>query len=125
MISAPMLQLANEAGESVLILTDGLQRGELLRSQLTRAEVRRQLLQLAATLSDAPDALRHRMPEIDWDGWRATRLALQTNGSTPDAAGQAAHDDALWFAVQSLVPATLSWLWVYRAEQPGLFTAWH
>ena len=125
MISAPMLQLANEAGEAVLILTDGLQRDELLRSRLTRAEVRRQLLQLAATLSAAPDALRHRMPEIDWAGWRAARLALQSHADALDATHDNAHDDAMWFAVQSLVPATLSWLRVYRAEQPGLFTAWH
>jgi hypothetical protein len=125
MISAPMLQLANEAGEAVLILTDDLQRDELLRSRLTRAEVRRQLLQLAGTLSDVPDALRHRMPEIAWDGWHAARMALQSHGGAPDAAGQAAHDDAMWFAVQSLVPATLSWLRVYRNEQPGLFTAWY
>lgn len=117
MITAPMLQLTHDAGEAVLILTDGLQRDELMRSRLTRAEVQRQLLQLADTLSDAPDALRHLMPEIDWDGWRATRLALRS--------ADAAHDDALWFAVQSLVPATLSWLRVYRGEQPGLFKAWH
>lgn len=117
MITAPMLQLTNDAAEAVLILTDGLQRGDLLRSRLTRAEVQRQLQCLADTLEDAPDVLRHQMPEIDWAGWRATRLALATPG--------AQHDDALWFAVQSLVPATLSWLRVYREQQPSLFQTWH
>ncbi|WP_428422178.1 hypothetical protein [Methylibium sp.] len=117
MITAPMLQLTHDAGEAVLILTEGLQQTELLRSRLTRAEVQRQLLRLADTLADAPDALRHLMPEIDWAGWRATRLALPVPG-----AGQ---DEALWFAVQSLVPATLSWLRVYRQSHPELFQAWH
>ena len=117
MITAPMLQLTNDAGEAVLTLADGLQRSELLRSRLTRAEVQRQLLCLADTLADAPDALRHVMREIDWAGWRATRLALTEPGEQ--------HDEAMWFAVQSLVPATLSWLRVYRVEQPHLFAAWH
>ena len=57
------------------------------------------------------------MPEIDWAGWRAPRLALPTPGEP--------QDDALWFAVQSLVPATLNWLRVYRDEHPALFSAWH
>jgi uncharacterized protein with HEPN domain len=79
--------------------------------------VQRQLQRLADTLADAPDALRHQMPEIDWAGWRGARLAL--------AEGGAPQDDALWFGVQSLVPATLSWLRVYRQSQPELFRAWH
>jgi uncharacterized protein with HEPN domain len=115
MITAPMLTLVEAAGEAVLTLTEGLQQGELLRSRLTRAEVQR-LQRLADTLADAPDALRQLMPEIDWAGWRATRLAL------PDAGAQ--QDEALWFAVRSLVPATLSWLRVYRRSHPHLFQAW-
>jgi uncharacterized protein with HEPN domain len=117
MITAPMLQLINDAGEAVLILTDGLAPSELSRSRLTRAEVQRQLLCLAGTLADAPDALRHLLPEIDWAGWRALRLALPSPG--------APQDEAMWFAVQSLVPATLNWLRVYRIERPELFQAWH
>ena len=116
MITAPLLKLVESAGEAVLTLTEGLAQSDLLRSRLTRAEVQRQLQRLADTLSDAPDALRHRMPEIDWAGWRATRLAL------PQAGAQ--QDEALWFAVQSLVPATLSWLRVYRQSHPELFQAW-
>lgn len=115
-ITAPLLQLVQTAGEAVLILTEGLTPAELQRSRLTRSETRRQLQSLADTLSDAPDALRHQMPEIDWAGWRATRLALPTPGPQ--------QDEALCFAVQSLVPATLSWLRVYRQLHPGLFQAW-
>ena len=32
-----------------------------------------------------------------------------------------ARDEALWFAVRSLVPATLMWLRVYRESNPELF----
>jgi uncharacterized protein with HEPN domain len=109
--------MIHDAGEAVLILAEGLQRSEFMRSRLTRAEVQRQLLCAADTLADASDVLRHQMPELDWAAWRATRIALQAGGEQ--------RDDALWFAVQSLVPATLNWLRVYRQEQPGLFSAWH
>lgn len=117
MITAPLLHLIQNAGEAVLTLTEGLALVDLQRSRLTRAETKRQLQSLASALCDAPDALRHQMPEIDWAGWRATRLALPTPG--------AQQDEALWFAVQSLVPATLSWLRVYRQDHPELFEAWH
>lgn len=116
MITAPLLKLVESSGEAVLILTEGVPQSELLRSRLTRAEVQRQLQCMADTLGDAPDALRHQMPEIDWAGWRATRLALPQTG--------AAQDDALSFGVQSLTPATLSWLRFYRQSHPGLFRAW-
>jgi hypothetical protein len=117
MITAPLLQLTWNAGEAVLTLTEGLTEADLLRSRLTRAEVQRQLQSMAETLCDAPDALRHLMPEIDWAGWRATRLALPNIGTQ--------QDEALCFAVRSLVPATLSWLRVYQQSQPELFDSWH
>jgi len=119
-ITAPTLQLVQDAGEAVLILTEGVTQADLLNSRLTRAETCRQLKILADTLAhvpdDEPDTLRQHMPEIDWAGWRAARAALRTTGPQ--------HDDALWFAVQSLVPATLSWLRVYRQSSPELFQRW-
>lgn len=116
MITAPLLHLTTTAGEAVLTLTEGLSEADLLRSRLTRGEAQRQLQSMAEALSSAPDALRHLMPEIDWAGWRATRLALPVAGSV--------QDEALCFAVRSLVPATLSWLRVYRRSHPELFDAW-
>ncbi len=113
MITAPMLSLIQDAGEAILVLTDSLEESELLRSRLTREEVRRQMLQLSETLLWLPEAAREALPEIDWAGWRATRLALEVSGS--------AQDEALWFGARSLVPATLSWLRVYRKERPDLF----
>ena len=113
MIHAAMLSLIQDCGEGVLVLVDGLQPGELLRSRLTRAEVQRQLAQMAGALGALAPEARRALPEIDWDGWLATERALLTPG--------AEQDDALWFAASSLVPATLLWLRVYRESQPALF----
>lgn len=116
MITAPMLNLIQESGEAVLVLTDGVEASEFLRSRLTREETRRQLLTLADTLENLPAAARGTMPEIDWEGWRSTRTLMHTPGPQ--------RDEALWFAARSLVPATLSWLRLYRRSHPALFTYW-
>lgn len=115
-ITAPLLQLIKESGEAVLTLTEDLPQQELLRSRLTRVEVQRQLQCLLGVLDAAAPLLRERMPELDWAGWHAAGQALAAPGP--------AQDEALCFAVQSLVPATLSWLRVYKQEQPALFEAW-
>lgn len=117
MLTAPLLQIIRDAGEAVLILSDGLAEGELLGSRLTRREVRRQLCTLADSLAGLPVAVHAALPEIDWAGWRAARAVLDIDG--------VAQDDALMFGVRSLVPATLSWLKVYEQAQPALFKAWH
>lgn len=116
MITAPMLNLIQESGEAVLVLTDSVEESEFRRSRLTRDETLRQLTTLADTLENLPAETRSAMPEIDWDGWRSTRTLLDTPG--------AARDEALWFAARSLVPATLSWLRLYRRTHPQLFTYW-
>ena len=113
MFTVPLFKLIQEAGEGVLLLVEDLQEGEFLRSRLTRAEVLRQLRLMADTLAALPEEARRAMPEIDWAGWRAGALALAGEG--------AARDDAAWFAARSLVPATLSWLRVYRQAEPALF----
>jgi uncharacterized protein with HEPN domain len=108
------LGLIVQAGEAVAILTEGLERSELLRSRLTRGEVLRQLQQLADNASQIGMPLQHAMPELDWNGWQAMRARFT------EAPG-AAFDDAFWFACESLVPATLLWLRVYQHSQPELF----
>lgn len=116
MMTAAVLGTIQEAGEAVLTLTEGLEEGELLGSRLTRAEVTRQLGVLASALRSLPDSAHQTMPEIDWPGWRALASGLAMEG--------AARDEALWFGVQSLVPATLSWLRLYRQSHPELFVYW-
>jgi hypothetical protein len=113
-LNTARLGLIEQAGTAVAILVEGLARDELLRSRLTRAEVLRQLKTLADSAAEVTPKARADMPELDWTGWDAMRLHF----SAPPGA---ALDDALWFACESLVPATLLWLRVYQQSQPELF----
>ena len=115
MITAPFLSLVEEAGAGVLVLVDGLDPQEFARSRLTRREVCRQLLVMAESLAGLPDSVRGAMPEVDWDAW--ARLPPRLDAQPVADAGE----DAAWFAAASMVPATLSWLRVYRQHQPALF----
>lgn len=127
MITSSLLEGIEEAAEGILVLVDGLQEPEFRRSRLTRREVRRLLADMAAALEalgaswDVQAA--HALPEIDWDGWRATARRLRAMPSQPPAAADAdaEADEAAWFAATSMVPATLSWLRLYRRTQPALF----
>jgi uncharacterized protein with HEPN domain len=114
MLHSALLGLIQGACESVLILVEQLPREELMRSRLTRAEVQRQLTTLAASVAQIEPEQRATMPELDWSGWALMRVQLAgPPGET--------LEEALWFASQSLVPATLLWLRVYRQSQPELF----
>ncbi|MBZ0093568.1 MAG: hypothetical protein K8F27_15285 [Sulfuricellaceae bacterium] len=113
MLNASMLSIIEEAGTAVLILTEGLEEAELLGSRLTRAEASRQVGIVAETAANLPEQTRAVLAEVDWNGWESVARRL-------DAGGGAA-DEALWFAVRSLVPAVLMWLRVYRQNQPELF----
>ncbi|MBE0586773.1 MAG: hypothetical protein IH617_01865 [Hydrogenophaga sp.] len=114
MLHSALLGLIQSACESVLILVEQLPREELMRSHLTRAEVQRQLATLAASVAQIEPEQRATMPELDWSGWAL--MHVQLAGPPGEAL-----DEALWFASQSLVPATLLWLRVYRQSQPDLF----
>ncbi len=114
MLHSALLGLIQGACESVLILVDQLPHEELMRSRLTRAEVQRQLATLAASVAQIEPEQRAMMPELDWSGWAL--MGVQLAGPPGETL-----DEALWFASQSLVPATLLWLRVYRQSQPDLF----
>jgi uncharacterized protein with HEPN domain len=113
-INSARLALIEQAGTAVAILVEGLARDELLRSRLTRREVLRQLQTLADSAAQVSPGARADMPELDWIGWDAMRTCFAA------PIGQAL-DEALWFAAQALVPATLLWLRVYQQSQPELF----
>lgn len=118
MITSSLLEGIEEAGEGVLVLVDGLDEDEFLRSRLTRQAVRGQLATIAQALEALSSAwdvqAAHALPEIDWGGWQGLGRVLQ--GRAADS------DEAAWFAATSMVPATLSWLRLYRRTQPSLFT---
>jgi uncharacterized protein with HEPN domain len=97
-------------GVDVLTLSEGLTASEFLRSRITRHEVQRQVLSMAKLLNDIEPLLRDQLPEIDWSGWEmmARRIHNLDEGS----------DDALWFCVQALTPATVIWLRQHQVTQP-------
>lgn len=112
--TSALLALIEQSGLSVVTLAEGLDEADLRRSRLTRAEILRHLRVLARSAMSVTPSSREEMPELDWGGWR--RLSLQLQADTGDDV-----EDALWFAVSALVPATLLWLRVYRQGQPKLF----
>jgi len=113
MFSAALLSIIKEAGNAIMIMTEGSEEQEILCSRLTRAEIIRQLLVMVKSLDEIPATTRKQIPELSWKEW--TRL--------PDlmaASGEAA-DQALIYAYDSLVPATLLWLREYQLSRPALF----
>ncbi|MCB2016826.1 MAG: hypothetical protein KDF54_04855 [Hydrogenophaga sp.] len=115
MATSALLALIEQSGTSVATLAEGLDEADLRRSRLTRAELLRLLRVLAASASVVPPSVRDDMPELDWGGWRAVSLRLKADHGEE-------VDESLWFAVSSLVPATLLWLRVYRQNLPEHFS---
>jgi uncharacterized protein with HEPN domain len=97
----------------VLTLTEGLEKDEFLASRLTRAETRRQVTIIGESVANLAPHTRTVLAEVDWEGWHGVARQL---GANP-----VEEQDALWFAVRALVPATLMWLRVYRKERPDIF----
>ncbi|MGV7207106.1 hypothetical protein ACLB1G_04530 [Oxalobacteraceae bacterium A2-2] len=116
MLNHALFGIIEEAGYGVLVLGEYLEREELLASRLTRAEVRRQLLIMASAIAGIPPVSRALLPELEWEGWDRMRRELAPEQDT------ARVDEALWFGLRSLTPATLTWMRVYRKDQPELFT---
>lgn len=112
--ASALRSLIEQTGLDVATLAEGLDEADLRRSRLTRAELLRHLRVLANIAIAVPPSAREDMPELDWEGWRL--LALRLQAETGDDL-----DQALWFAIHSVVSATLLWLRVYRQNQPQLF----
>jgi len=113
MLNASLLSIIEEAGVAVLTLTEGVEKDEFLASHLTRAETQRQIRIMGETAANLPPSMRSLLAEVDWSGWQTIARQLGENRN--------AEQEALWFAVRALVPATLMWLRVYRTNQPEVF----
>jgi uncharacterized protein with HEPN domain len=113
MLNASLLSIIEEAGVAVLTLTEGLEKDEFLASRLTRAETQCQLKIMGDSAANLPPQMQALLAEVDWSGWQRVAQRLGASGD--------AEQEALWFAVRSLVPATLMWLRVYRTNQPEVF----
>ncbi|MFP3801442.1 MULTISPECIES: hypothetical protein [Paraburkholderia] len=108
------LSIVEQSVVVVMTLVEGLARDDLLRSRLTRTEVHRQLVRLAGGAAGVSARIRGAMPEIDWEGWQLMQVQLALPPGLE-------LDDALWFACESLAPATLLWLRLHRQRQGTLF----
>ncbi|MBT9612726.1 MAG: hypothetical protein IV108_05605 [Burkholderiales bacterium] len=113
MLNAALLSIIEDAGIAVLTLTEGLEKNEFLASRLTRAETQRQVKIMSESIASLSLKTQAFLAEVDWSGWHTVAQQLGANAN--------AEQEALWFAVRSLVPATLMWLRVYRTNQPELF----
>ncbi|MHB1144478.1 MAG: ribonuclease HepT family protein [Thiobacillus sp.] len=113
MLNASLLSIIEEAGVAVLTLTEGLEKDEFLASRLTRAETQRQLKIMSESAANLPPQTQRLLAEVDWGGWQSVARQLAASGD--------AEQEALWFAIHALVPATLMWLRVYRKDQPEVF----
>jgi uncharacterized protein with HEPN domain len=113
MLNASLLSIIEEAGIAVLTLTEGLEKDEFLASRLTRAETQRQIRIMCETAANLPQHIQTLLVEVDWSGWQTVARQLDTPGE--------AEQEALWFAIRSLAPATLMWLRVYRKSLPEIF----
>lgn len=98
---------------AVLTLTEGLEKDEFLAPCLTRTETLRQVRIMSASAGNVPPTTQALLSEVEWRGWQGVAQQLDES--------PAAQGEALWFAVRSLVPATLMWLRVYRKNQPQVF----
>jgi uncharacterized protein with HEPN domain len=114
MLIGSLLTVIEDAGEGVLVMTEEVEKAEFLHSRLTRHEVQRRLLIMAGGAGNVAPEARLLMPEVPWEDWE--KLARDLNRDNPDA------DELLWFAVTALAPATMTWIEVYRNNQPELFT---
>ena len=114
MLDAAMLMSLDEVCTNVLILAEGLEKDEFLSSRLTRAEVKHQILTMTGLAKNISPAIRHRMPELDWAGFEVLSVQIGQSGQ--------AENEALWFSITSLIPATLMWLRVYKKTHPTLFS---
>ena len=113
MLNASLLSIIDEAGVAVLTLTEGLDKDEFLASRLTCTETLHQVRIMGASTGNVPPQAQALLPEVEWRGWHTVAQQLDESHET--------QGEALWFAVRSLVPATLMWLRVYRQNQPQIF----
>ncbi len=114
MLNGALLGILEDAATAVLALTDGLDADAFFASRLAREEVLCQLRIMTETVASLPAETRMLLADIDWAGWTALGMQLKTDGLRERA--------AVWAGVQTLAPALLLWLRVYRRSRPEMFS---
>jgi uncharacterized protein with HEPN domain len=114
LLSGSLFAIVEEAGEDILTLTEGIEAEAFFNSKLTQHECLRQLRIITETIANIPNDIKYDIAEIDWAGWSMLNMQLTTAGGF--------ETDAVWFAIRSLIPATLLWIRVYRKNTPEHFS---
>lgn len=114
LLAGALLGILEETGESILILTEGIEPEEFFASKLTQQQVLNCIRTMTETAANVPAEIKQRLLEIDWAGWAMLGGQLNREGGF--------ERDAVWFCIRSLVPATLMWLRVFQKSAPELFS---
>lgn len=109
-----LYDIVMDAGRGILAITREMQgEDELFASTLTLRAVEAQLLIMAHTLGNVTPMLHQKLQQVDWNGWAALHDKLR-RGVEP-------RREEIWYAVNGLVPQTMSLLAELRRRQPVLF----
>ena len=114
MLHRMQCDIVTASGEAIRVLLAEMQdEAELFASATTLQVVEAQLLVIAQTLGHMSPALHQRLTRIDWHGWGELHRLLETDGKP--------RREEVWYAVRSLVPATLELLADLRRREPAWF----
>jgi uncharacterized protein with HEPN domain len=108
--------LANffEAGWAIQVLIGDMDRQQYFASRLTRREIRRHLGIMVETAAALPDEVREKTSDVAWQTWVELEASLDCQTRK--------QKDAVWAALETLVPVTGFYLRQYKARQPELFS---
>ena len=96
-----LLHLVRGSGQAVQALTAAMEgEDEFFASPNTLSTVESHLAVMAYWIGHMPAEAQGRWPALDWYGWAALHQDLASNTQP--------RREVVWYAVRSLVPATLS-----------------
>lgn len=110
---AGLLGNLHDAGVAISLCTSGWEKDAFFESRAARKKALQCLTVMVDSARDLPDAVSARLGRIDWLAWEALRPLLK--------ARTADDCDRLWYAIGTLVPATVIELRRYRRLMPQLF----
>jgi uncharacterized protein with HEPN domain len=109
-----LYDIVMDTGQSIRKLTAEMEgEDELFASKLTLRAVEAQLLIMAHTLGNVTPMLHQNLILVDWVGWAALHDRLR-NGIQP-------RREEIWYAVNSLVPQTMSLMHDLKRKHPLWF----
>lgn len=109
-----LYDIVMDTGRSIGLLTEAMQdEDELFASTLTLRAVEAELLIMAHTLGNVTPVLQQRLLQVDWNGWAVLHEKLR-HGIQP-------RREEIWYAINGLVPQTMSLLAELRRRQPIWF----